>query len=327
LTYVHLKGESELNQARGQFWLGRFLRIYPAYFLGFLLCIPFVFANLKLSPHPVEALTPTLPFLLLLQSWIPGLAAYWNYPAWSLSVEACFYAMFPIMLPWILGRGRKNWWIMLGLSWLAGLVVPTILFALNRDPDHWLLSWPPLRLGEFAFGVILGKLLIVHCAEGRLNHCARLAGRLTFVGALGLPLCYASGMFPYTLLDHGLLAPLSGCLMWGLACGRTWLSRILAWRPFEYLGEISYGTYVLQVPVYTFCSVVVRRLGLDFQNRAVFLCCFLVLLAVSSASFEWIETPCRRLGMAYWGAWFDRRKKETSDQLLAPNQTSEVSRS
>lgn len=325
LTYAHLSGEAELNQSRGRFWLARFLRIYPAYFLAFLLSAPFVLANIRHFPHPAGALAPTLPFLLLLQSWIPGYWKYWNYPAWSLSVEACFYALFPALLSVIFGRRRWNWWILLSLSWLGGLLVPAALMAVAPDPNHWLLSWPPLRLGEFAFGMVLGKLLIAYCIEEPPQSARRdrLATMLTLVGGVGLPVCYASGVLPYTLLDHGLLAPLTGCLLWGLACGRTWLSRVLSWRPIEYLGEISYGTYILQVPVYTFCSVVARRLSLDFQFRTVFLCCFVILLAVSSASFEWIETPCRRFGSAYRRSWLERRSSANLGPILLASATNQ----
>jgi peptidoglycan/LPS O-acetylase OafA/YrhL len=308
LTYVHLTGTADLNQTRGKFWLARFLRIYPTYFLGFLLAAPFAIASIRYSPQPAKAIVPALSVLLLLQSWIPGFWQYWNYPAWSLSVEACFYALFPVMLSLMFRHWRWNWWILLGLCWLGGLIAPAVLLAFNPDSDHWLLRWPLLRLGEFAFGMILGKLLVLYVVGGqsRIVLTDHLGSRLTLLGAVGLPLCYASGVLPYNLLDHGLLSPVTGCLVWGLATGRTWLSRILSWRPIEYLGEISYGTYILQFPVFSVCYVVAHRLGLDFESRIMFLCSFAILLAASSASFEWIEKPCRRMGKECRRAWVDR---------------------
>ena len=35
--------------------------------------------------------------LTLTQSWVPYTALQWNGPAWSLSVEAFFYALFPLL--------------------------------------------------------------------------------------------------------------------------------------------------------------------------------------------------------------------------------------
>jgi peptidoglycan/LPS O-acetylase OafA/YrhL len=37
--------------------------------------------------------------LTLTQAWIPKAAVAWNGPAWSLSVEAFFYLLFPFILP------------------------------------------------------------------------------------------------------------------------------------------------------------------------------------------------------------------------------------
>lgn len=98
--------------------------------------------------------------LLLLQAWVP--ASSWTYayngPSWSLSCEAFFYAMFPVIghaakrfSPWhlaILAGG----WLIVG----AGAVV---WFFPERQWD-WLLYINPLyRIGEFALGIALARLV------------------------------------------------------------------------------------------------------------------------------------------------------------------------
>jgi peptidoglycan/LPS O-acetylase OafA/YrhL len=59
---------------------------------------------------------------LLLQAWYPPTAVLWNTPAWSLSVEAFFYALFPAICRLM---GRSSAISALSLSFLA--VVATSL--------------------------------------------------------------------------------------------------------------------------------------------------------------------------------------------------------
>jgi peptidoglycan/LPS O-acetylase OafA/YrhL len=168
LTYAHVLDSDRLDQPVREFWLARFLRIYPAYFLAFLMTAPFALAQLRQAAFPFQEVVKTGLFLSLLQTWVPGLWRYWNYPAWSLSVEAFFYAMFPLLVPWIF-RPRWDWRIMLAAVWLVGLVVPLAL--LGTTQFEWLLAMPPLHLPEFVFGMVLGRRLMVRStrAPQRLN--------------------------------------------------------------------------------------------------------------------------------------------------------------
>src|SRR5690606_31890826 len=56
----------------------------------------------------------------LLQAWVPGAAEAWNLPAWSLSVEAFFYASFPLLYVALAQQSSRN---------LVALLV--VCFALN----------------------------------------------------------------------------------------------------------------------------------------------------------------------------------------------------
>ena len=347
LTYAHVLDSDRLDQPVREFWLARFLRIYPAYFLAFLLTAPFALAQLRHAAFPFQEFVRMGLFLSLLQTWVPGLWRYWNYPAWSLSVEAFFYAMFPLLVPWIF-RPRWDWRVTLAAVWMAGLVVPIGLLGTTRF--EWLLATPPLHLPEFVFGMILGKRLIVRSTlarqplerqpferqplerqalgpgtlgergtserqplerqpsnddrasnedlanENRVNENRALTW-MAPAAAMTLVVIYGSGWFPESLIDHGLLAPLVGCLMWGLAIGEGWFGRLLGSRPIAYLGEISYGIYIFQFPIFTACFVLTKRLRLPWNSRLTFLACCAILICLSALSFEWVEKPLRRAGM------------------------------
>ena len=87
------------------FYQARFARIYPAYlFSPAALVAVFLLRRIE-NARPVLRIrgAPLRPgdrslVLLLLQAWLPAAALSWNAVAWSLSVEAFFYAIFPSAL-------------------------------------------------------------------------------------------------------------------------------------------------------------------------------------------------------------------------------------
>jgi peptidoglycan/LPS O-acetylase OafA/YrhL len=295
LTYTHLVDSDHIDQPVRRFWVARLLRIYPAYFMAFLLSAPFALTQFRHTAFSLHALVSMGLFLLLLQTWVPGLWNYWNYPAWSLSVEAFFYAILPLLLTWIF-RPRWNWRVTLVAVWLVGLLVPIALLGMSRF--EWLLATPPLHLLEFVFGMILGGRLIVRSTLGRQTSAKNRALRwIAPTAAVMLFGIYGSGWFPESLIDHGLLAPLMGCVLWGLAVGKGWFAWLLSSTPIAYLGEISYGIYIFQFPVFTLCFVLTKQFGLPWNSRLTFLVCCAILICISSVSFELIEKPLRRAGM------------------------------
>src|SRR6185503_8269530 len=91
---------------------------------------------------------------LFLQAWVPGIAEIWNYPAWSLSVEAVFYALFP----WLAQASARVSRIWLFLLTYGLVLVSTILRSLPPIAHDPLLQHLPLfHLPLFIFGMALGR--------------------------------------------------------------------------------------------------------------------------------------------------------------------------
>ena len=78
------------------FWSARFSRLYPVYAFSLLLSagmlLQEVHAHTKLDFGLGVILTP-----LLLQGWHPVLSTFWNTPAWTMSTEAFFLSIVPVV--------------------------------------------------------------------------------------------------------------------------------------------------------------------------------------------------------------------------------------
>jgi peptidoglycan/LPS O-acetylase OafA/YrhL len=197
LTYVHCTGPDlrQLNISSRVFMVARAARILPAYYLALGLAAPFFLYSFFVAqtlawPQLVGGL---IAVPLLLQAWYPPTAVLWNTPAWSLSVEAFFYALFPAICRLM---GRSSAISALSLSFLA--VVATSLLRQHffqassapfGSPWHSFCAYfPAFHLPQFIFGMALGRCFIKY---GR--HSGRAHEMLMVAGVIGLVLfCFSS---------------------------------------------------------------------------------------------------------------------------------------
>src|ERR1700677_2459574 len=228
LSYVYLwpSPGPVVNQSR--FWKARFARIYPGYAFAFLLEIPLVIDYvLKRSDRWREAgiaIATLAANLSLLQGWCKVLTWRWNYPSWTLCVEAFFYFLFPFLGVWIWKKTEKG-----GLfPPIAGcyllLLTPAILWWLahpNSTVDsspEWIFFDPALRITEFTLGIFLMKLQTRLDPEKNWDGL----GYLLFWGSLaGLLVGFAaSSLVPIYVLRSGILDPLFIGLILGIALSK-----------------------------------------------------------------------------------------------------------
>jgi peptidoglycan/LPS O-acetylase OafA/YrhL len=288
---------------RGRFWIARFARIYPVYFAGLLLSLPF-FALAIVRNYSGQRFWDIVAIpivLMLLQSLLPQTATAWNFPSWSLSVEAFFYAAFP----WILDRISRGWSRLLVLVlylypiafsllylWLRG----DGLFNTTADSQSmWLyvVKFNPLiHLGTFVIGAVVG-------VEFRRGFRVSYPATIALLSAVAVVVLTGVGRIPYLFLHSGLLLPLFGSLILALACGGS-VARILSAAPLVALGEASYSLYILHVPIHRFflLGAKVFRPALIGSLRFEFLY-VLAAIAISVVSHRFIEVPARRAVLDY----------------------------
>ncbi|MES2220397.1 MAG: acyltransferase [Acidobacteriota bacterium] len=262
-----------------RFWEARFARIYPVYLLalGFM----FPFARTLTAGQRVAVLT-------MVQTWIPGrpdLQGAWNFPAWSLSVEAFFYLMFPLIF---LVLNRMS---IAGLRRIVALTLAIIAIGdLTRPAGLWYfaLDWlryvplPVLRVPEFIAGMGLG-LIFLRAPAWRFSAQVSAASLLSAVLILSLPLGTWTSIvvIPFAIL------------ILSLAHQSGWIARILSSRILVLLGGASYAVYLLQLPTRIYTRLVFAQMLHGPHNLDAFLSpCFLLILSV--VVFLFYEEPTRK---------------------------------
>jgi peptidoglycan/LPS O-acetylase OafA/YrhL len=126
LSYSYL-GQLRFGGERRRFWEARFCRVYPVYLLSLLIDWPF---------RGQMTASATIAVLTATQAWNPanGLAQMWNFPAWTLSVEAFFYLCFPLLLPACAKLQRRIQIACIALLCLVIALLHTSIPANQIDP-------------------------------------------------------------------------------------------------------------------------------------------------------------------------------------------------
>lgn len=208
---------------------------------------------------------------------------------WSLSIEEQYYFVFPFLL-WGAWRVQSR----------IPYAVPAVLVALfgwslwqqitwaTQDVNHAYYA-TSTRLYQLLAGSLLALVLF------RLRHTTRpgqLATRwvaVASVAGVGGLVLFGTSLVDVSPSARGLWACGFAVLAVGSVAGvhRHLVATALSWRPWVYLGQISYGTYLWHWPV-------VVLLG-QFVGRSLG---FIVLVAVVStafaaASYHFFERPIR----------------------------------
>lgn len=303
LAYTYCDGENGLKTTPSKFWRARFARIYPLYFLGFLMDAPRVIAFFQgsagSSANAVAKIALAgVAYLTLLQAWHPRVTNTWNTPGWTLSVEAFFYALFPALL-----RVSKSWplrricWVAL-VIWGLPILIQTILFQAQlaelTSPSartFWR-SFPALRLPEFVLGIAAGRIFL----SGRLGPHRKglcLLGSLALVLVLGLVM---GGQFlPATVPETTLGAPLFAVAILALASGAFPTPSWLQGPGLVLLGRASYAVYILHQPFKLVFLKLAHLVRFDSQSLALLVAYLVSLQLFCVGLFLLFEDPMRRL--------------------------------
>lgn len=299
LAYVYSGADGGLRLPAREFWWRRFARLYPLAVLTQLAVIPFAWGSYAPGERGVRAAA----VLTGVQGWFPRIADSFNSPGWSVSVLAFCYLAFPGLLSALRGASPRRLALALAAVWLW-CMLPTAAGLMLGADAYWrsVLHHHPLsRLPEFVFGVVLARLF-VSVPRARVP-------RGTEIAAVGL-LCAALVLLPravFPLAHNGLLAPLHGLVIVGLAAGGGVVSRVLSLRPLREMGHASFALFLVHVPLYAWTMMplapTVTRLPLPVR-MGVYAAYLALAMLVAWVVQRWVADPIgdrlrRRRAVAY----------------------------
>jgi peptidoglycan/LPS O-acetylase OafA/YrhL len=210
-----------------KYYQGRVARVYPVYLLSLVVVAPFIFADGTPGKWGYFAAHATLT-----QAWLGPIPVQWNTPAWSLSCEMFFYAVFPLLGAFLVRRLRWGW--VAGAGAVA-CVLTRVMWAVGISDA----IKPLVHLSDFLMGIVAACAF--ELVQGKVRGWWLYVPG--FVGAASA-IAWASWL-PWGVDLNSVLRPLNGLLLVGLAVG----CRGLSGRVLVYLGKSSYAMYILHVPI------------------------------------------------------------------------------
>lgn len=252
----------------------RVARIAPLYWVAMILSI------IRIGKEAQLGFKTALNFFFA-QAYVPGYALTINSAGWSLSVEMLFYLLFPLLLLLYKANQQRFAYRALLFYVLSQLVHLSMVAQAKPNNNSWhelTYYFPFAHLNEFVIGMV-GYYFYTHNKE----QMSKMPVLLT-LGIVVLSMIY----LPFSK-HNGLLSPLFVLMIVGLACKKeSWLGA----KPLVWLGEVSYGIYILQMPVNYYVSKLnAKYLGLT--TNWFFLFFVVMLVAISAVCYSFIEKPLR----------------------------------
>ena len=278
LTYTYAL---KMTDARGRtlFWEARFARIYPVYLLALLMALPWYASTEATWGYSLAVLTG-------IQAWFPSnwhIPMAWNTPAWTLSVEAFFYLLFPFMIGRLQSSSSRKVGGVLGACFLYAIFFHST--ELHPDPG-WgepitgMIPTPLMRLPEFVTGMCLGIFFLRSTRSGYRGWQMGLACASLFVFFLPIGPWVSISVVPISII------------LYQLAFDEGLLAAILSTRLMLLLGGASYAIYMLQEPIRQLVRLVFQHLDPNSSMDATV--SPLVLIGFSILVFRYFEEPLRR---------------------------------
>lgn len=285
----------------GRFWGRRVRRLLPAAALVVVVTVVASAAWLpasRLSRTAAEAAASAL----YVQNWSLAASAT-DYLAaadeptpflhyWSLAVEEQFYLVWPLLIGGALVAGRR---LRLGAHprWLVAGGVATVLVAslawsvrLTATDPAAAYFVTPTRMWELALGGL------VALAVPRLQATDAIRAVMAWTGLAAILLAAATfdAATPFPGVAAGLPTGGTALVIAAASVGAWGPGRLLAWRPAQVLGDVSYSTYLWHWPV-----VVLAPFALGTELRWYHLVGVAALsIGLAWVTTRWVEDPVRR---------------------------------
>lgn len=282
ITSLLLHERKSGDIALGAFWVRRSLRIFPLYYVvlgGFVLHALFI-----RPPGPVrDYFLQSVPYYATYTSnWFlykPVDHAIVFSFAWSLAAEEQFYLLWPPVV-----RACRG-------ALVPALVMSSLVFLDQSAERGWLgpildegLALRMLR--SFATPIGLGALLAVAADHPVAARLVRAVLGRRWSSAVAMAAVIAALVRPWTIFEsHLALTMLVG------SCALRpdhLLAPVFDNRVVRHVGSVSYGMYLLNIPV---VSATRTLLGRQASDGFVFLLSTVASVLIATIVYRWVERP------------------------------------
>ena len=276
------------RETRRAFTIRRALRIYPPLWMSMVLLLAVYVPVLAWSDDPglrgyalQEVLAQPNPWrhiltAMTLGNYLVGTPSV-NGVAWTLIIEVLFYALVALLLPLLKTRPRTAICVA-----FAGLALLQAVRGANTVV--FLLAVNGVSVGY----MFLGSLVYLRWS-GRIGNAFFLSGSVAFWGLFLHGVRNIMLQPPYTLTDYGVSYALAwiAFIVFLLLDSKLRLGRIAA-----FFSRISYSLYLNHGGLGLLAlSLLYPPLGYP----AALAVTFALVVAISAASYRWVEAPSQRL--------------------------------
>ncbi len=296
--FIRIQGTEVLR-----FLVARVARVYPLHLLVLVAFLVNPLAIILLSHGGQIGERYNLAYfvlsLFLFQNWGLTHSLAWNIPAWSISTEWFAYLVFPIFCLCFSKLERRVTGTLAIL--MATLLVLCLLF--------WLCG--AHSIGEAIPTLGLPRCVLEFFAGMCICHIFRSKMLLSPVWPFGL-WAAAVGLVAIAVvlrIPNYFVVPAACCFaVLATAMQRGVLASLFSLRPLQFLGEISYSTYMVHYFIKDWVNfLLVRSSAPDLLPSAVYL---VATLATSMWLFRFVEVPCRRFLISRFAGRFQKNAIE-----------------
>jgi peptidoglycan/LPS O-acetylase OafA/YrhL len=304
------------------FYMRRACRIFPAYYLMLLVFyVMIALGGSRISSWLFDKPLPALAYLTFTQNvWSVWFVAHFGYPAywpgvgWSLAVEEQFYVIISTAIrKWAKALPK----VLIGVIILAPLLRAYCFYNFSQGSlINYLVL--PMRSDALLLGVLAAYALcderarrwIVLRSNALLGALAILGGGLALLNAWRQELTLI-GTPAMSIIGYSWIGLFYACLLILVVTRQqSVLARIFRNGALRRLGDISYGLYLIHIPVLgLFHAVVYGRAPLVTNSREllVTLGALITSLLLAAISWKFLERP-----IINWGRSFEYQETALS---------------
>ena len=238
------------------YWQRRLTRILPLYLVTMGVFITLVQPQ-WLSIAPAKAAWHGITHLLFVHNLFPGTHGSINGANWSIGVEMQFYLLVCILLPWIVRVSLpKLLATFFAIAWAWRLAMYFFFRECDVNTLFQYTTQLPGMLDEFALGIVLCKIVVDSRYKKVAGFFANHPVTISLVGvaycAVMLNVFMANAIYwnnAWMVICFRTAIGVAGFALLIIVMNWPWRVPCLFSRPFDFIGEISYGLYLWHLPV------------------------------------------------------------------------------